>query len=82
MQQIIPLLLNLKTQFERPSFGLTSHSTPMCSVVFTPHQLKIVSIRNKKSNFHEILNINSTDVALYEMHMLIHFFKLFHDTER
>ena len=71
MQQIIPFLINLNTNFERPFFGLTSHNTSMCSVVLTPHQLKIVKLRKKKSNFHESLPINSTGVALHKMHMML-----------
>ena len=42
MQQIVPFLKNLNTKFERPFFGLTSHKMSMCSVVLTPHKLKIV----------------------------------------
>ena len=64
MQQITAFLINLNLLFERSCFVLTSHNTSMCSVVLTPHQLK-------NSYFHEILNIYSTDVALYEMHMLL-----------
>ena len=40
MQQITAFLINLN--FERSCFVLTSHNTSMCSVVLTPHQLKIV----------------------------------------
>ena len=68
MQQIIPFLANFNTKFESPSWGLTSHNTSMCSVVLTPHQLKIVLLRIKKSNFHD-LTIYSADVALNEMQM-------------
>ena len=42
IQQIIHFLMNSNIKFERSSFGLTSHKTSMCSVVLTPHQLKMV----------------------------------------
>ena len=42
MQQITAFLINLNLKFERSCFVLTSHNTSMCSVVLTPHQLKIV----------------------------------------
>ena len=42
MQQITAFLINLNLLFERSCFVLTSHNTSMCSVVLTPHQLKIV----------------------------------------
>ena len=71
MQQITAFLINLKFKFERSCFVLTSHNTSICSMVLTPHQLKIVLLRNKNSYFHEILKIGSTDVAHYEMHMLL-----------
>ena len=64
MHQITPFLINLKTKFERPSFGLTSHNTQMYSVVLTHVNLKLCNSETK-SPFCEILNINSTDVALY-----------------
>ena len=67
MQQVFSFFVNLNTKFERPFLGLMSHYTSMCSVVLTPHQLKIVQLRNKKSNFYEILTIYSTDVALHAM---------------
>ena len=58
-------------KFKRSCFVLTSHNTSMCSVMLTPHQLKIVELQNINRYFHEILNIYSTDVALYEIHMLL-----------
>ena len=71
MQQRTPFLMNINAKFERPAHGLTSHIMSMCSVVLIPHQFEIVQLRNRKSNLHEILNINSTAVALYERHMFI-----------
>ena len=71
MQQVTAFLINLNIKFERSCFVLTSHNTSMCSVVLTLHQLKIGKLRNKNKYFHEILNINSTDNALYEIYMLL-----------
>ena len=42
MQQIAAFLISLNLKFERSCFVLTPHNTSMCSVVLTPHQLKIV----------------------------------------
>ena len=42
MRQITAFLINLDLKFKRPGFVLTLHNTSMCSVVLTPHQLKIV----------------------------------------
>ena len=42
MQQITAFLINLNLKFEMSCFVLTSHNTSICSVVLTPHQLKIV----------------------------------------